>query len=118
MTLGRLEELAAVEAIVPVRAPYRLASREVFDRDTPVRVEPRSDAYRSPGFDVGGGAPIAIVAGCQSFIGDESGLGITMGVIREAGASLVHLGRFSPDPIVSRSSGARSGMGGASTACA
>jgi 3-deoxy-7-phosphoheptulonate synthase len=95
--LGRLRAFRAVQAVVPVKAPYRLASREVFDRDTLVRVEPRSDGSRWSGIEVGGRAPIALIVGFGG-ITEDGRLRPTVDAIHGVGGSLIHAGRFSGDP--------------------
>ena len=94
VALRRFRELRAVEAIVPVRAPYRLASREVFNRATSIRLEPRSDGSRWSGIEVGGSAPIAVFVGWVDRAGDQRQLQIIVRAMRKAGGSLLHVGRF------------------------
>ncbi|HEY7755226.1 MAG TPA: 3-deoxy-7-phosphoheptulonate synthase [Actinomycetota bacterium] len=54
-----LRSLPGVERVVPVSAPYRLASREVFETDVAVHI---GDDREGASFDLGGSAPICVVA--------------------------------------------------------
>ena len=84
--------LASVERIVDVSAPYRLASREVFAQDTSVVVRRSSDV---PGPAIGGGEPIVVMASCAAAAMDgERRLATLAGPVREAGAMLLFAGEI------------------------
>lgn len=91
--VGRFEQMASVDRIVEVSAPYRLASREVFDADTSVLVgrEPRGDPSTA-GPEIGGRAPIAMMVGCAAPSLSEDRLRTVAGLIRDAGGSVLFAG--------------------------
>ena len=79
-----LERLSAVRRVVPIDAPYRIASKKVFDEATPVDLG-RTDA-------VGGRAPIAVMAGSRWAAGSEVRLAALAPLLAEAGCGVVHIG--------------------------
>src|SRR5256712_1436321 len=81
-----VEALPGVAEVVPVSRPFKLASREVISVDTVVRVG---------GVDVGGDAPLAIMAGPCSVESREQTLA-TARAVRAAGASILRGGAFKP----------------------
>lgn len=88
-------DLPSVVRVVDVTAPYRLASREVFQGDTHVLVgrEPGRDPA-SLGAEVGGRAPITVMIGCGAATLGEDRLRHLLGEAREAGATLLFAGEL------------------------
>jgi 3-deoxy-7-phosphoheptulonate synthase len=85
----RFEALDAVERIASLTAPYRFASREVFDAPRHVTVRPRSGGEA---VEVGGTAPIVVMAtpaASQHLLRWPEG---AVAQIREAGASVLVTG--------------------------
>lgn len=94
----RFRGLASVERIVDVKAPYRLASREIFDHDMSVRVGAESGVdSAAPGREIGGGAPIAVMASIGATTLSDERLRILAGRIREAGGSMLFAGEMLTD---------------------
>lgn len=58
--IAELRTLPGVDRVVPVSAPFRLASREVFERAVAVRV---GDEREGASFEVGGDAGICVMVG-------------------------------------------------------
>jgi 3-deoxy-7-phosphoheptulonate synthase len=87
-----LRSLPGVQRVVPVSAPYRLASREVFEMDVAVHV---GDAREGASFDLGGSAPICVMAalGERRRSRDERVRLATE--VRAAGATVLLAGRVS-----------------------
>ncbi len=81
-----VESLPGVAEVVPVSRPFKLASREVIPNDTVVRI---GDV------PVGGGAPLAIMAGPCSVESREQTLE-TARAVRAAGATILRGGAFKP----------------------
>ena len=81
-----VESLPGVAEVVPVSRPFKLASREVIPDDTVVRVG---------GVPIGGGAPVAVMAGPCS-VEDEAQTLATAAAVRDAGAAVLRGGAFKP----------------------
>ena len=81
-----VESLPGVAEVVPVSRPFKLASREVIAEDTVVSVD---------GVPVGGGAPLAVMAGPCSIESREQTLA-TARAVRAAGATVLRGGAFKP----------------------
>ncbi len=81
-----VESLPGVAEVVPVSRPFKLASREVIPSDTVVRVG---------GVPIGGGAPLAVMAGPCSVESREQLLA-TARAVRAAGATVLRGGAFKP----------------------
>ncbi len=99
--VAAIRSLPGVERVVGVTAPYRLASREVFERDVALRI---GDATEGPSSMIGGEAGISVMVG----LGDrgrskEEGPRL-FAQVRAAGAAVLLAGR------VSAGSGAEPGL--------
>ena len=81
-----VESLPGVSEVVPVSKPFKLASREVIAQDTVVDVG---------GVPIGGGQPLAVLAGPCSVESREQTLA-TAHAVRDAGARLLRGGAFKP----------------------
>src|SRR5581483_10662194 len=81
-----VESLPGVAEVVPVSRPFKLASREVIPDDTVVRVG---------GVPVGGGAPLAVIAGPCS-VESRDQLLATARAVCAAGATILRGGAFKP----------------------
>src|SRR5512132_2865925 len=81
-----VESLPGVAEVVPVSRPFKLASREVIPEDTVVRID---------GVPVGGGSPLAVMAGPCS-IESRDQLLATARAVRAAGANILRGGAFKP----------------------
>ena len=91
--LERLRTLPGVKRVVPVSAPYRLASREVFDRDVAVGIGDEREGGRS--ILVGGAAPICLTVAlgeARRSINEWTRLAVEL---RSAGAAVLFAGRVS-----------------------
>lgn len=85
-----LRSLAGVDRVVPVTAPYRLASREVFERDVAVRIgDPREGAS----FEIGGDARIVVMAGLGERRRSTEERTRLAADVRAAGATVLLAGR-------------------------
>jgi 3-deoxy-7-phosphoheptulonate synthase len=85
----RFDGMEAVERVVAVSSPYRLASTETFP-DTSIRV----GRGRRAGTTVGNGAPLTVMV---SAAGSARRLGALLGLAvraREGGASVLHVGEL------------------------
>lgn len=97
-----VEELRAspaVQRVVGVSAPYRLASRELFDDRRPVRlrrIQPGSGKEISLG--IGGGEPLAFVVAPASSHGAPQSPESLARAAQRAGGAVVHAGEFSAEP--------------------
>ena len=81
-----VESLPGVAEVVPISRPFKLASREVIAQDTVVRL---GDAA------VGGGMPLAVMAGPCSVESRDQVLA-TARAVRDAGATALRGGAFKP----------------------
>ncbi len=81
-----VESLPGVAEVVPVSRPFKLASREVIPNDTVVRIG---------GVPVGGGTPLAVMAGPCS-VESRDQLLATARAVRAAGATVLRGGAFKP----------------------
>ena len=81
-----VESLPGVAEVVPVSRPFKLASREVIPQDTIVQVD---------GVPIGGGAPLAVMAGPCS-VEDRDQTLATARAVRRAGATVLRGGAFKP----------------------
>lgn len=96
--LERFTGLPAVREVVPVSAPYRLASREVFRQDLPVVVRYLTDG--SPmSFELGGRAPIGLIASSRWAMAGAGRLELLAPVLAEAGCRAFHAGQLSADGV-------------------
>jgi 3-deoxy-7-phosphoheptulonate synthase len=85
-----IRALPGVDRVVGVSAPYRLASREVFERDVAVRIgDPREGAS----LEIGGSAPIAVMVGLGPRRRSREELARLSGEVRSAGATVLVAGR-------------------------
>lgn len=87
-----LGALAAVRQVVPVSAPYRLTSREVFRQDLPVEVRIGAGAAQGP-VALGGRAPIGLIASSRWAMGAEARVELLAPLLAEAGCRVFHAGR-------------------------
>jgi 3-deoxy-7-phosphoheptulonate synthase len=90
--LARLRAAPAVARVVEVDAPYRLATREIFEGDAEVRLGPEA-ACR-----IGGGAPLVLAASCPGAEGDQTRLTSFVSRASASGIALVHAGRPAAGP--------------------
>jgi 3-deoxy-7-phosphoheptulonate synthase len=90
--IAELRTLPGVDRVVPVSAPFRLASREVFERDVAVRI---GDEREGASFEVGGGAPICVMVGLAERRRSRAEQQRLAEEARAAGASLLLAGRVS-----------------------
>jgi len=81
-----VEALPGVAEVVPVSRPFKLASREVIPDDSVIAVD---------GVDVGGAAPLAIMAGPCAIESRQQTLA-TARAVRAAGATVLRGGAFKP----------------------
>jgi len=81
-----VEALPGVAEVVPVSRPFKLASREVIPDDSVIAVN---------GVDVGGAAPLAIMAGPCAIESRQQTLA-TARAVRAAGATVLRGGAFKP----------------------
>lgn len=91
--IDALRALPGVDRVVPVSAPYRLASREVFERDVavPLGAESSDPTVRA---DAGGDGQIVVMVSCNAprlSPGELRGLARGLG---KAGASILDGGRI------------------------
>jgi 3-deoxy-7-phosphoheptulonate synthase len=89
----------AVQRVVGVSAPYRLASRELFDDRRPVRLRrvlPGSGGEISLG--IGGPEPVAFVVAPASADGAPQSPEGLVRAARRAGGAVVHAGELSAEP--------------------
>jgi 3-deoxy-7-phosphoheptulonate synthase len=87
LQLETISMLPGVSEIVPIRKPYKLVSREFKAEDTIVRVGGK--------FSVGGGMPVAVIAGPCSVEGKEEIMEVAEAV-KQAGAVALRGGAFKP----------------------
>jgi 3-deoxy-7-phosphoheptulonate synthase len=90
--LEGLRALPGVDRIVPVSAPYRLASREVFDRDVSVWV---GDGREGTSCLIGGDAAICVMVALVEARRSPRERGRLAADIRSAGATVLFAGRVS-----------------------
>ena len=91
--VGRLQGLRAVERIVPVNVPYRLAWRDVFGEDLCVEVaEGATGEHASVTF--GGRAPIRVIVSSRWVGVSEARLQLFAPLLSEAGCTAFHAGRL------------------------
>ena len=84
---GAIENLPGVEKIVPILAPYKVASREVKQEPTEISL--------LPGGPTVGGRQLAVIAGPCS-VEDREGLLATAEAVKEAGGVALRGGAFKP----------------------
>ena len=89
--LDRLRRLPGVNGVVPVAAPYRLASREVFGRSMPVRLGPNPDRAGSSRL-AGGDAPVLVMARLEGMLRSSSDPEGVAHQLADAGATIVGAG--------------------------
>ncbi len=90
-------ELPPVRRLVQVTSPYRLASRELFDRDVAVQVPLRDDETElSAGPAFGGRSALGIIASSRWASASETRLQHLAPMLRAAGCSVYHAGRLTP----------------------
>jgi 3-deoxy-7-phosphoheptulonate synthase len=93
--IAALRSMSGVDRVVPVTAPFRLASREVFERDVAVRI---GDEREGASFEVGGGAPICVMVGLAERRRSRAEQQRLAEEARAAGAALLLAGRVSAGP--------------------
>jgi 3-deoxy-7-phosphoheptulonate synthase len=87
-----LRHLSMVDRVVPVKAPYRFASREAFDHRLPVQLGVgRGGPLEAT--EIGGEAPIAVMVRCPAVLGHEEQLFSVAALASKAGATLLDAGR-------------------------
>jgi 3-deoxy-7-phosphoheptulonate synthase len=107
LDVEELRSSQAVQRVVEVTAPYRLASRELFDDGTPVRLTRVAPGGRQICVEIGGGKPLAlVVTPAYSAGAAQSPEGLAQAA-RNAGGAVVHAGEFTGDaegegPSISR----------------
>ncbi|NQT30600.1 MAG: 3-deoxy-7-phosphoheptulonate synthase [Candidatus Saganbacteria bacterium] len=85
--LSALQILPGVSEIVPIRKPYKLVSRELFKKDTIVKI---SDKLK-----IGSTQPICVMAGPCSVEGKNEILEVAQ-IVKKAGAAMLRGGAFKP----------------------
>lgn len=85
--LDIIQMLPGVSEIVPISKPYKLVSRELYEKDTVVKI---GEKVR-----IGGGAPICVMAGPCSVESREQIVTIAKAV-KKAGAKMLRGGAFKP----------------------
>jgi 3-deoxy-7-phosphoheptulonate synthase len=88
---ARFEALEGVERVLRVAAPYRLASKELFD-DRPIRL--RSNGHGRI-VEVGGGAPLMIAVAAVSNEGARPSPDEMVDAVLSAGGTVLAAGEFS-----------------------
>lgn len=87
--VAAIRSLPGVDRVVAVTAPYRLASREVFERDVAVRI---GDANEGPLSQIGGEAPILAMVGLGDRGRSKEGGPRLLAEVRSAGARVLLAG--------------------------
>ena len=90
--VATIRSLPGVDRVVAVSAPYRLASREVFERDVAVRV---GDAREGASFEIGGEARISVMVGLGERRRSKEERARLAAEARSAGATVLLAGRVS-----------------------
>jgi 3-deoxy-7-phosphoheptulonate synthase len=86
------DRLPSVRALVEVSVPYRLASRELFGDDLPVRVPIRGDD--AAGSAIGGHAPLGVIVSSRWASAAASRFELLAPLLREAGCRVFHAGQL------------------------
>ena len=94
MDAGALERLPAVRRVVEVGAPYRLASRELFDRDLGVDVTRTGPGVAAPPVTFGGGGGLGVIASSRWVSTSVDRFELLAPMLREAGCSAFHAGKM------------------------
>jgi 3-deoxy-7-phosphoheptulonate synthase len=95
-TSEELSSIPGVERVLPILAPYKLASKELSPTTTVVSIGGNTDHLKSPAKPVPfGGSFIPVVAGPCSVEGKTQILEVAHAV-KEAGASALRAGAFKP----------------------
>jgi len=92
--LGALQDLRAVERIVEVDVPYRLAWRDVFGQDLSVEVADATAGDRTGAVTFGGRAPIRVIVSSRWAAAGEARLELLAPMLAEAGCTAFHAGRL------------------------
>jgi 3-deoxy-7-phosphoheptulonate synthase len=94
-----LERLSSVRRVVPVTAPYRLASRELFGESMSIDVPLRGpEPAQGPAVSFGGRAPLGVIVSSRWASVSESRLQLLAPLLREAGVRAFHAGQVSSAP--------------------
>jgi 3-deoxy-7-phosphoheptulonate synthase len=88
--------MPGVVGIATTSAPYRLASRDLFEGETGVEIVLRDDELPVASTRVGGRAPLAVIVSSRWAMGGENRLHLLAPLLREGGCSVLHVGRLSP----------------------
>ena len=100
LDVDRLTAIPGVERAVHVKAPYQLASREIFDTDREIRLATAAGNTQDAGTrTIGSTSPLLIIAGPQRDELDPSIFRPTPEELVAAGASVIHAGEFSDWPL-------------------
>lgn len=100
-----LEHLASVRGVVPVTAPYRLASRELFGQSVSISVPLRGAGVPEPDvLALGGRAPLGVIVSSRWASVSHTRLQLLAPLLREAGCRVFHAGQVAP-PAVNGASG-------------
>lgn len=86
--VANLRALRGVDRVVAVTAPFRLASREVFERDVAVRIGDEGTS-----FEIGGTAPVCVIAGLAERPRSRDERLLLAEQARSAGAAVLLAGR-------------------------
>jgi 3-deoxy-7-phosphoheptulonate synthase len=89
----RFRSLRAVQRVVPVTVPYRLAWREVFGKDVPIELAPR-EGGEPAAMTFGGGGPIRVIVSSRWAGASEARLELLAPLLVEAGCTTFHAGRL------------------------
>jgi 3-deoxy-7-phosphoheptulonate synthase len=93
------EGLPSVRRLVPVSAPYRLASRELFGESLAVEMAlPGDRANRTESFAVGGASALGVIVSSRWASASESRFELLAPLLREAGCGVYHAGLMSLGP--------------------
>jgi 3-deoxy-7-phosphoheptulonate synthase len=86
--IANLRRLRGVDRVVAVTAPFRLASREVFEGDVAVRIGDEGTS-----FEIGGSAPVCVIAHLAEYRRSRDERLPLAQAIRSAGAAVLLAGR-------------------------
>lgn len=96
--LERFAGMPGFRDIIPVSAPYRLASREVFGEDLSVDIRFEAD-HEAMVFELGGRAPIGLIASSRWAMAAGGRLEVLAPVLAEAGCRAFHAGPLANDGL-------------------
>jgi 3-deoxy-7-phosphoheptulonate synthase len=86
------DRLPSVRALVEVSVPYRLASRELFGDDVPIRVS--IGGTEGSGTAIGGHAPLGLIVSSRWASAAASRFELLAPLLREAGCRIFHAGQL------------------------